>query len=214
MRPSRIYGDDEPVLPVFGNQIREFEVGRCQWRKSKPVDPPHPILDSSLRFAAFVGGHSGVSSAGSGTPTVRPFGLRTAEPGRRRSVAPPRNTPVTPPSGGRVPAPQPSSSVPALPRSPRAAALCRRARDRPAARFADRVLTVSDAIGRRWGVIPGTVKRVTGQAPPVIDTLFAATAYLAARNVKDVRASGAATFSPLTTLPRSFPISPRPGRRP
>ena len=61
-----------------------------------------------------------------------------------------------------------------------------------AARFGERILSATDPIVRRWGVISGTVKRVTGQSPPVIDTLLAATAfehdlYLATRNVADVR---------------------------
>ena len=69
------------------------------------------------------------------------------------------------------------------------------ARDRLAARFAGRILSVGDAVVRRWGVISGTTKRLTGHSPPVIDTLFAATAlehdlYFVTRNVRDVRASG------------------------
>jgi len=49
-------------------------------------------------------------------------------------------------------------------------------RDRLAARFARRLLPVSDAIVRRWGTVSGTVRRDTGHPPPVIDTLLAATA--------------------------------------
>jgi predicted nucleic acid-binding protein len=75
------------------------------------------------------------------------------------------------------------------------------ARDRLAERFDARLLAVSDAIVRRWGAISGRVKRACGHAPPVIDTLLAATAlehdlYLVTRNVRDVQASGAAMFNP------------------
>jgi predicted nucleic acid-binding protein len=49
-------------------------------------------------------------------------------------------------------------------------------RDGLAARFSDRTLPLGDAAVRRWGVISGTAKRLTGRAPPVIDTLLAATA--------------------------------------
>ncbi len=71
------------------------------------------------------------------------------------------------------------------------------------ARFADRLLPVRDAAVRRWGAISGAVKRATGQTPPVIDTMLAATAlehdlYLATRNVRDVQHSGAAVFNPWT----------------
>jgi len=92
-------------------------------------------------------------------------------------------------------------------------------RDRLAARFAARLLPVSDAIVRRWGTISGTVRRVTGHPPPVIDTLLAATAldhdlYLATRNVRDVRHSGAAVFNPWDDDPAAFPLVPRKRRRP
>jgi predicted nucleic acid-binding protein len=71
------------------------------------------------------------------------------------------------------------------------------------ARFAGRVLPVSDAVVRRWGIISGTVKRVTRQSPPVVDTMLAATAiehglHLVTRNIADVRHSGALTFNPWT----------------
>jgi predicted nucleic acid-binding protein len=54
---------------------------------------------------------------------------------------------------------------------------------------------------------------VTGRSPPVIDTLSAATAlehdlYLVARNVSDVRASGAQIFDPWNDEPAKFPLSP------
>ena len=91
-------------------------------------------------------------------------------------------------------------------------------RDSLAARFAARLLPVSDATVRRWGVISGTVRRDTGHPPPVLDTLLAATAmehdlYLATRNIRDVRHSGAAIFNPWDDVVASFPILPRPRRR-
>ena len=91
-------------------------------------------------------------------------------------------------------------------------------RDSLAARFAGRLLPVSDAIVRRWGTISGTVRRDTGHPPPIIDTLLAATAlhhdlYLATRNVRDVRHSGAAVFNPWEDDASAFPVIPRPRRR-
>jgi toxin FitB len=75
------------------------------------------------------------------------------------------------------------------------------ARDALEQRFADRLLPVSNAIIRRWGLLSGRIKRDTGHSPPVIDTLFAATALehdlcLVTRNLRDVAASGAQLFSP------------------
>ena len=69
------------------------------------------------------------------------------------------------------------------------------------ARFADRILPLTDPIARRWGAISGGVKRQTGQTPPVIDTLLAATAiehdlWLVTRNLRDVQHSGATLFNP------------------
>jgi len=57
------------------------------------------------------------------------------------------------------------------------------------------------------------VKRLSGHAPPVIDTLFAATAlendlYLVTRDVRDVRASGTPIFDPWRDDPANFPLSP------
>jgi len=77
------------------------------------------------------------------------------------------------------------------------------------ARFAGRLLSVSDAVVRRWGAISGAVKRATGHSPPVIDTMLAATAiehdlYLVTRNVRDVQHSGAAVFNPWTDDPAAF----------
>jgi predicted nucleic acid-binding protein len=91
-------------------------------------------------------------------------------------------------------------------------------RDSLAARFSSRLLSMSDPIVRRWGVISGTVRRDTGHPPPVIDTLLAATAlehdlYLATRNVRDVRHSGAVVFNPWEDDPAGFPVLGRPRRR-
>lgn len=91
-------------------------------------------------------------------------------------------------------------------------------RDSLAARFAARLLPVSDAVVRRWGLISGTVRRDTGHPPPVIDTLLAATAlehdlYLATRNVRDVRHSGAAVFNPWDDDPSAFPVLRKQRRR-
>ena len=58
------------------------------------------------------------------------------------------------------------------------------------ARFAGRILMLSEPIVRRWGVVSGETKRLTGHSPPVIDTLLAATAIehdlcLVTRNLRD-----------------------------
>ncbi len=86
------------------------------------------------------------------------------------------------------------------------------ARDALEARFAGRVLPVSDRIVRRWGAISGAVKRQTGHPPPVIDTLLAATAlehdlFFATRNTRDARPSGAAIFNPWDDDPAGFPLA-------
>ena len=70
-------------------------------------------------------------------------------------------------------------------------------------RFAGRILPVSNQIVFEWGRISGESKRLTGQSPPVVDTLLAATSivhdlYLVTRNVRDVQQSGAAIFNPWT----------------
>ena len=88
------------------------------------------------------------------------------------------------------------------------------ARDALEERFHGRILSVTDACVRRWGEISGKVKLATGHSPPVIDTLFAATAiennlYLATRNTKDVHSSGAAIFNPWQDDPDDFPLSLR-----
>jgi len=86
------------------------------------------------------------------------------------------------------------------------------------ARFAGRVLSVSDAVVRRWGAISGATKRATGQSPPVIDTLLAATALqheltLVTRNVRDVRHSGAVLLDPWADDGGAFAPLRRPKRR-
>lgn len=90
-------------------------------------------------------------------------------------------------------------------------------RDALAERFGDRVLSLTDAIVRRWGRLSGEGKSASGQPPPVIDTMLAATAiehdlYLVTRNVKDARPSGALVFDPWNDDPVRFPLSPRRGR--
>jgi toxin FitB len=86
------------------------------------------------------------------------------------------------------------------------------ARDALEARFARRILSVDDAVMRRWGEISGSVRRRTGHAPAVVDTLLAAMAlenalFLATRNIKDVPLSGAAVFNPWEDDPAQFPLS-------
>ena len=82
------------------------------------------------------------------------------------------------------------------------------------ARFAGRLLSVSDAVVRRWGGVSGMVKRATGETPPVIDTMLAAKAlehnlYLVTRNVRDVQHSGAAVFNPWTDDPTAYRLHRR-----
>ena len=84
-------------------------------------------------------------------------------------------------------------------------------RDAIETRFGRRVLPLSDAIVRRWGMLAGRIKRDTGHPPPVIDTLLAATAieqglYLVTRNTKDVRHTGAAIFNPWEDDPAKFAV--------
>ena len=81
-------------------------------------------------------------------------------------------------------------------------------------RWEGRVLQVSEAVVLRWGEISGRVRRDTGHPPPVIDTLFAATAvehdlYLVTRNTKDVQLSGAPLFNPWKDDPTAFPLAAR-----
>nr|WP_206679671.1 type II toxin-antitoxin system VapC family toxin [Rhizobium changzhiense] len=87
-------------------------------------------------------------------------------------------------------------------------------RDALEERFSQRVLSLSDTAVRHWGVISRRVKLKTGHAPPVVDTMLAATAiehnlYLVTRNVRDTRFSGAAIFDPWTSDPGQFPLSRR-----
>ena len=86
------------------------------------------------------------------------------------------------------------------------------ARDALQGRFAGRVLSVDDAVVRRWGEISGATKRQTGHPPAVIDTLLAASAlehelFLTTRNIRNVQHSGAATFNPWDDDPAQFPLS-------
>ena len=78
-------------------------------------------------------------------------------------------------------------------------------------RFSGRVLSMSDKIVLRWGVISGEVKRLTGHSPSVVDTMLAATAiendlYLATRNTIHVAHSGAAVFNPWRDDPAHFAL--------
>lgn len=91
------------------------------------------------------------------------------------------------------------------------------ARDALAERFGPRVLSLGDDVVRRWGRISGEVKRASGHAPPVIDTLLAACAiehdlYLVTRNVRDAKPSGASVFDPWNDDAMHFPLSPRTSR--
>ncbi len=91
------------------------------------------------------------------------------------------------------------------------------ARDALAERFGKRVLSLDNEIVRRWGRISGEVKRQDHHAPPVIDTMLAATAiehdlYLVTRNVKDTGPSGATIFDPWNDDAQMFPLSPRGSR--
>lgn len=79
------------------------------------------------------------------------------------------------------------------------------------ARFAGRVLAVSEEVVLRWGAISGEAKRRTGHSPSVIDTLLAATAiehglYFATRNTAHVEQSGAVVFNPWKDDPSLFPL--------
>jgi predicted nucleic acid-binding protein len=79
------------------------------------------------------------------------------------------------------------------------------------ARFHGSIVPLNNAIVRRWGVISGETKRMTGHSPNVIDTFLAATAvenslYLATRNTQDMIHSGAALFNPWRDDSSAFPI--------
>jgi hypothetical protein len=78
------------------------------------------------------------------------------------------------------------------------------------ARFSGRLLMLTASIVRRWGEVSGVTKRLTGQSPPVIDTLLAATAIehdlcLVTRNLRDVRHSGARLINPWERDPERPP---------
>ncbi len=78
---------------------------------------------------------------------------------------------------------------------------CITARDALETRFITRLLPVSDAVVRRWGMLAGRIHRDTGHSPPVVDTLLAASALeadltLVTRNVNDVTATGARVLNP------------------
>ncbi len=84
-------------------------------------------------------------------------------------------------------------------------------RDAIRARFAGRILPVSDAVVRRWGALSGRIRRDVGHPPSVVDTLLAATAieaqlYLATRNTRDVQHAGAAVFNPWEDDAADFPL--------
>jgi toxin FitB len=69
------------------------------------------------------------------------------------------------------------------------------------ARFVGRIVALDNATVRRWGRISGAVQRKTGRAPPVVDTLLAASAIendlvLVTRNIGEVRDTGADLFDP------------------
>lgn len=85
------------------------------------------------------------------------------------------------------------------------------ARDALEARFMGWTLPLGDEVVRRWGAISGRVKAQTGHAPPVIDTLLAATAiesrlYLVSRNTRDPAHSGAVVFDPWRDDVEGFPL--------
>lgn len=88
------------------------------------------------------------------------------------------------------------------------------ARDALEARFSGRILSLDDRCVRLWGRVSGEARRRSGLAPPVIDTLLAATAivhdlYLVTRNGRDMRDSGAVVFNPWEDDAADFPLSPR-----
>ena len=92
-------------------------------------------------------------------------------------------------------------------------------RDAIEARFAGRVLPLSNAVVRRWGAMAGRIKRDTGHPPSVIDTMLAATAieaqlYLVTRNTKDVQHTGAAVFNPWQDDSSRFPLIESARQRP
>lgn len=86
------------------------------------------------------------------------------------------------------------------------------ARDALAVRFSERMLATSNDVILAWGRISGEIKRASGHAPPVVDTMLAATAiehelYLVTRNAKDVRQTSAVVFDPWTDDSDRFPLT-------
>lgn len=78
--------------------------------------------------------------------------------------------------------------------------------------FAGRILAVENEVVRLWGRLSGEALRRDGRLPPPVDMMLAATAierrlYLATRNVRDLRATGAAVFNPWADDPARFPLS-------
>lgn len=78
-------------------------------------------------------------------------------------------------------------------------------------RFVSRIRRVDDAVIRRWARLRGQVRRHFKKSPPLIDALLAATAiehdlYLATRNVRDMRLTGARVFDPWHDEPALFPL--------
>ena len=84
-------------------------------------------------------------------------------------------------------------------------------RDAIEARFAGRVLGLSNSVVRRWGALSGRIRRDMRHPPAVIDALLAATAiearlYLVTRNTRDMRYTGAVVFNPWSDDPAEFPL--------
>ena len=87
------------------------------------------------------------------------------------------------------------------------------ARDALEARSAGPILSLEDAVVRRWGAISGRATNKTGRDPPVIDTLQAATAIvqdldLVSRKAEYLVNSGAAIFDPWRDDVAAFPLAP------
>ena len=79
------------------------------------------------------------------------------------------------------------------------------------ATFVGRVRSVDDSVVRRWARIRGQARRHFKKSPPPIDALLAATAiehdlYLATRNTRDMKLTGARLFDPWRDDPALFPL--------
>src|SRR5690606_36156516 len=86
------------------------------------------------------------------------------------------------------------------------------ARDALEERFGERVLSLDGRLVRRWDRLSGEAKRASGHAPPVIDTMLAATAiehelYLVTRNVKVSLLSGVSIIALWNVNPAILPLS-------